>query len=87
MQDDKPNGHGEQWNRDMVLGVRSSPWEPVPGKQRMHIPVDEDDNGEDPEKDCRREVKTTEALDDESPVETRSNIDKLHISRKAITKY
>ena len=78
---------GEQWHRDMVLGMRGSPWEPVPGKQGMHIPVDVDDSGEDPEKDCGHEVRPTEALDDEIPVETRSNTDKLHISRKAITKY
>ena len=78
---------GEQWNREMVLGMRGSPWEPVPGKQGMHIFVDVDDNGEDPEKDCGREVRPTEALDDEDPVETRYNADKFHISRKAITKY
>ena len=38
---------GEQWNRELVLGMRGTPWEPVPGKQGMHIPVDVDDNGED----------------------------------------
>ena len=78
---------GEQWNKDLVLGMRGSPWEPIPGKQGMYIPVDVDDSGEDPEKDCGHEVRPTEALDDESLVETRRNIDKLHISRKAIAKY
>ena len=78
---------GEQWNRERVLRMRGSPWEPVPGKQSMHIPVDVDDNGEDPEGDEGCETKPTDALDDEVPVELRGGVDKLHISRKAIARY
>ena len=79
--------NGEQWNKNMVLQLKGLPWEPVPGKQSMHIPIDVNDNGEDPEGDGGREVRPTDTLDDEVPVETRGSTDKLHISRKAIAKY
>ena len=79
--------NGEQWNPELVLGMRGLPWEPVPGKQSMHIPVDVDDIGDDPERDNGSKARPTEALDDEIPVDTRGSSDKLHISRKAITKY
>ena len=62
-------------------------WEFVPGKHGMHIFVDVDDNGEDLGGDHGREIRPTEILDDEIPMETHGGIDKLHISRKAITKY
>ena len=71
----------------MVLRMRGLPWEPIPGKQSMHIPVDINDNGEDPERDSGCEVRPTEALDDDVPVELRGGTDKLNISRKAIAKY
>ena len=77
----------DQWNKEMVLQMRGTPWEPVPGKQNMHIFVEVDDDGEDPEGDHGCDVRPTEILDDEVPVETRGSIDKLHISRKAITRY
>lgn len=77
----------DQWNKDMILQMRGSPWEPVPGKQNMNIPVDVDDSGEDPEGDNGCEVRPTGTLDDDVPVETRGSLDKLHISRKAIMRY
>ena len=79
--------NGEQWNKDMVYVMRGAPWEPVPGKRVMDIPVDVDDNGDGPERDDRRELKPTEALDDEIPVEPRGSTDKPRIYRKAITRY
>ena len=78
---------GDQWNKEMILQMRGSPWEPVPGKQTMHIPIYVDEESENPEDDDGREVKPTETLDDEVPVETRGSTDKLHISKKAITRY
>ena len=59
--------NGEQWNRDTVLNMKGSPWEPIPGKQSMHIPVDVEDIGDDPEGDSGCEVRPTEALDDDVP--------------------
>ena len=53
----------------------------------MHIPVDIEENGEDSEGDSGRAVNPASNLDDEVPVELRGSTDKLHISRKAITKY
>ena len=67
--------------------MRGLPWEPMPGKHSMHIPVDVDDNGDDPEGDRGREFRPIEALDDDVPVELRGSTDKFHTSRKAITKY
>ena len=78
---------GDQWNRELVLGMRGTPWEPMPGKQGMHIPIDVEDNGEYPEGESNQEARPTDALDDEIPVGTRSSADKLLISRKAITRY
>ena len=69
----------------MILQMRGSPWEPVPGKQNMNIPVDVEDNGGDPERDG--EIRLTGALDDDVPVEARGGPDKLHIFRKAIIRY
>ena len=78
---------GEQWNYEMVIQMRGLPWEPVPGKRGMHIPVDVDDQGDDPEGDRGRDVRPTGALEDEDPVELRGGLDKLHISRKATIKF
>lgn len=66
----------------MIFGMRALSWEPVPGKQGMHIPVDVNDNGEDPGGDSGREVDPTEALDDEIALETRSGIHKPHVSER-----
>lgn len=78
---------GNQWNLDLVMNVKGWPWEPILGKRGMHIPVDVDDIGEDPEGDCGMELKPIEALNDEVPVELRGSVAKLHISRKATAKY
>ena len=77
----------DQWSKGLILQMRGSPWEPVLGKQNMNIPVDVEDDGEDPEGDHGCEVRPTGTLDDDVPVETRGSLDKLHISRKAIIRY
>ena len=79
--------NGQPWNGEIILQLRGLPWEPVPGKQSMPIFVDVDDNGEDPQGYRGREVRPTEALDGDALAEARGSSDKLHISRKAITKY
>ena len=53
----------------------------------MHIPVEVDNDGEDPEGDHGCDVRPTETLDDEVPVEIRGSTDKLHIFKKAINRY
>ena len=70
---------GNQWNGDLVLSVGGWPWEPIFGRRGMHIPVDVEDDSEDPEGDCGTKFKRTEALDDEIPSELRGSADKLHI--------
>lgn len=75
------------WDRAMVMQMRELPWEPVLGKHGVHIAVDVGDNGGDLEGDHGRDDKPIEVLDDDVPVETRGGMDKLHVSRKAITKY
>ena len=77
----------DQWNKELILQMRCSPWELVLGKQNMNIPVDVDDDGEDPEGDNGSEIRPTGTLDDDVPVETRGGLDKLHIFRKAIIRY
>ena len=79
--------NGNQWDKDLLLNMKGLPWEPIPGKQNMHIPVELHDDGEDPERDRGVESKPIEAQDDENPVEVRGSADKLHIFRKAVTKY
>ena len=55
--------NGEQWNPELVLGIRGLPWEPIPGKQSMRIPVDVNENGDDPEGD-NGSKETMEAWED-----------------------
>ena len=30
----------ERWNKDNILEMAGEPWEPVPGKESQHLPVD-----------------------------------------------
>ena len=77
----------DQWNKEMVIHMRGSPWEPVPGKPNMHILADVDEEREGFEGEHARDVRPTEALDDVVPVEVLGSLDKNHISRKAIIRY
>ena len=36
----------ERWDKNNILEMVGTPWEPVPGKDDQHIPVDIVDNGE-----------------------------------------
>ena len=76
-----------QWNREMILQVQGTPWQPIPGKHSMHIFVDIDDDSENVDGDHERDVRPAEALDDEVPVDMRGGTDRFHISRTAIAKY
>ena len=77
----------ERWNQEVVLGRKGTIWEPAPGSDSQHIPVDIDDTGvaKCEEDDCQ----PTEAIEDEAVDEGlfRFNYDKLHVSQKAIRKY
>ena len=77
----------DQWNGEMVVHMKGLPWELVPGKRSMHIPVDINDDGIDPEGDRGKDVRPAGALDDDVPDDVRGGADKFHISRKAIAKY
>ena len=72
----------DQWSREMVLQTKGLPWEPIPGKNGMHIPVDIEGNGDDLEGDVGKDVRLASALGDDVPVDLRGGLDKLHISRK-----
>ena len=48
-------------------------------RKGMHIPVDIDDGGDDPEGDGGKDVRPARALDDDVPVELRGGLDKLHV--------
>ena len=39
-------GSAERWNRNNVLEMKGTPWEPIPGKDDQHIPVDIAENGD-----------------------------------------
>ena len=77
---------GNQWDPAMIFSLKGVPWEPIPGKESLHIPVDIEDDGKDPEGDCGRAASPANNLDAETPIELRGGTDKLHISRKAIAK-
>ena len=78
----------ERWKKSGIMEMKGAPWEPVIGKQSQHIPVDVADNcdymGSDSENE---EMKTEEANDEMEDKEYRINIDKFHVSQKAIRKF
>ena len=78
---------GDRWNRDAVLNMKGTTWEPVPGVDGNHVPVDIDDKGVAQDED--HEHQQTETIDDEGmqDVQPRINHDKVYVSRKAIQKY
>ena len=59
----------KQWNRELVLQMNGSPWQPIFGRASMHIFVDVEDDSEHPDGDHERDVGPAEVLDDEVPVE------------------
>ena len=77
----------DRWNRDAVLRMRGATWEPVPGVDGSHVPVNIDENGviQGDEQNCEK----VEIIDDEAmkDIQPRISHDKLHVSRKAIQKY
>lgn len=78
----------ERWDKEAVLNMKGLPWETIPGKVSMHIPVEITDGGQEVQVD--EEVNKVPGNDedgDEATVKLRGGPDKLHISRKAIAKY
>ena len=49
----------DQWNKEMILQMKGSPWEPVPGKRNMHISVDVDEQCEGLDGEDGRDVRPT----------------------------
>ena len=77
----------DRWNKDIVLNMRGTTWEPVPGVDGDHVPVDIDEDGFAQHENHDRQP--SEAIDDEctQEVQPRINHDKLFVSRKAVQKY
>ena len=81
-------GAKERWNKDAVLGMVGTPWEPVPGKNDQHIPVDIAEDGENMGSESENEEIQPERIDDELAEQGyKSNVDKFHVSRKAIMRF
>ena len=76
------------WDPKLVKGMRGVPWEAVPGKPGVPIPVEIKNNGAVVDGDEAVEAAQI-PLDEEETKEIkfRGGLDKLHISRKAIERY
>ena len=78
----------ERWNKDMVLGMRGVPWETIPGKRSMHIPVEISEDGREVHvEDEGNKILDNDAEGEDAGMKFRGGLDKLHISRKAVNKY
>ena len=67
------------------MGMRGTPYEPIPGKPSQHIPVDVADDGQYMGADSENEEQKDKTINDEDDEqEFKENIDKSHVSRKAV---
>ena len=76
------------WNLEFILSIKGMPWEPVPGRDNMHVPTSIDDSGNAiEEEDGERQEPIP--LDEEAVERPtlRGGQDRFHVSRKAIAKY
>ena len=76
----------ERWRREMILNMKGTIWEPVPGSDSQHVPVSIDERGIAHEEDDN--LQTIEPIDDETGNDERpkANFDKMHVSQKALRK-
>ena len=71
-----------------MMRMRGVPWEPIPGRIGSQIPVDVDDHGETIEFEEREGIPFEEDEDSaKQEIAFKGGPDKLHVSRKATTKY
>ena len=78
----------KRWDAKMVVQMGGFPWEVVPGKQGILVPVEIREDGDVVDGRYEEEVKKI-PIDEEADedVKFKGGQDKLHISRKAIEKY
>ena len=78
----------DAWDRVLLSQMRGVPWNPVPGKDDIRIPVDITDEGavvcEDDEVPSE---KSDDELEEEQKTALRGGPHRLHVSRKAIAMY
>ena len=78
----------DRWNRENVLKMVWTFYEPILGRPSQHIPVDVIDDGGFMEFDSENEEFPKEIIDDEADdQEFKVGIDKFHVSRKAIKEF
>ena len=78
----------ERWDRRLALSMRGAPWEPVPGRQRQHIPVEIGQDGQILDEAAENQFFEKEDVgDDEREPEYNNKTNNLHTSQKAISKY
>ena len=78
----------ERWNRNNVLEMVGTPWEPILGKEDHHIPVDIADNGDFMGSESENEDEQPIQVDEENDnQEYKGNVDKFHVSKKAIKRF
>ena len=58
-------GDKDRWSRTNVLEMICNPWEPVPGRDDHHIPVDIVDNGDCMGSESENDDNPTDKIDDE----------------------
>ena len=78
----------ERWDRRLTLSMRGVPWEPVPGRQSQHIPVEIGQDGQTLDEPAENQFLQKEDVgEDEREPEYNNKTHNLHISQKAISKY
>ena len=77
-----------RWDAKMVTQMRGLPWEPVPGKPGIPVPVGIRDDGTVADgQDTEEARKVTIDEEEGEEVKFKGGPDRLHISRKAIERY
>ena len=78
----------DRWHKHNVLGMIGTPWEPVPGRNGQHIPVDVADDGQHMGPDNENEEQKDKTINDEDDEQDfKESIDTFHVSRKAVREF
>ena len=78
----------DAWDKELLLRMKGVPWNPVPGRDDIRVPVDITDNGGvvDEDDDIQSELGDDEHDEETRPI-LRGGPHRLHVSRKAVAKY